>query len=415
LTAGDIARAVRQVLPITLMRCLRLLLAAIPLVLLLLAHEAWQAPAGAEPAPRATAARVAGDAKRTRFVTDIERPLSFSAYVVADPYRVILDLPDVNFQLPAGSGTKGRGLVTGYRFGPIEPGKSRIIMDTKGPVLIDRAFITPAEDGQPARLVVDLIKTDKATFTKLIRSEAKTARAKTMPLPKKGPPTIIIDPGHGGIDPGATSVNGDLEKDIVLAFAQTLKTRLEKSGRYRVLMTREQDEFVTLDDRVAFARAAQADLFMAIHADIVRGASVRGATIYTLSETASDSEAEALASKENMADAVGGLKLTPENGDISSILIGLAQRDSANRSAEFAGRLSREMAKATLMTKKPLRSAGFSVLKSPDVPSVLVELGYLSDPSDAELLNSPSWRERTAKSIARAVDGHFGMSVAGAQ
>lgn len=405
----------RQVLTINLTKVLRLFLAAFPLVLLLLAHEGWQSPASAEPAPRATAARVAGDANRTRFVTDIERPLSFSAYVVADPYRVILDLPDINFQLPAGSGTKGRGLVTGYRFGPIEPGKSRIIMDTKGPVLIDRAFIIPEEDGQPARLVVDLIKTDKATFTKLIRREAKTARAKTMPVPKKGPPTIILDPGHGGIDPGATSVNGELEKDIVLAFAEKLKTRLEKSGRYRVLMTRDQDEFVTLEDRVAFARAAEADLFMAIHADIVRGASVRGATIYTLSETASDAEAEALASKENRADAVGGVRLTAENGDINSILIGLAQRDSANRSAEFAGRLAGEMAKATRMTNKPLRSAGFSVLKSPDVPSVLLELGYLSDPADNELLNSPAWRERTAKAIARAVDGHFGVTVAGAE
>ncbi len=400
---------------IHLTKVLRLFLVAIPLVLLLLAQAGWQSAASAEPAPRATAARVGGDATRTRFVTDIERPLSFSAYVVADPYRVILDLPDVNFQLPAGSGTKGRGLVTGYRFGPIEPGKSRIIMDTKGPVLIERAFIIPEENGQPARVVVDLIKTDKATFTKLIRREAKTARAKTMPVPKKGPPTIIIDPGHGGIDPGATSVNGELEKDIVLAFAQTLKTRLEKSGRYRVLMTRDEDEFVTLEDRVAFARAAEADLFMAVHADIVRGASVRGATIYTLSETASDAEAEALASKENRADAVGGVRLTAENGDINSILIGLAQRDSANRSAEFASRLAGEMAKATVMTKKPLRSAGFSVLKSPDVPSVLVELGYLSDPSDAELLNSPAWRERTAKAIARAVNGHFGVTVAGAE
>ena len=400
---------------IHLTKVLRLFLVAIPLVLLLLAQAGWQSAASAEPAPRATAARVGGDATRTRFVTDIERPLSFSAYVVADPYRVILDLPDVNFQLPAGSGTKGRGLVTGYRFGPIEPGKSRIIMDTKGPVLIERAFIIPEENGQPARVVVDLIKTDKATFTKLIRREAKTARAKTMPVPKKGPPTIIIDPGHGGIDPGATSVNGELEKDIVLAFAQTLKTRLEKSGRYRVLMTRDEDEFVTLEDRVAFARAAEADLFMAVHADIVRGASVRGATIYTLSETASDAEAEALASKENRADAVGGVRLTAENGDINSILIGLAQRDSANRSAEFASRLAGEMAKATVMTKKPLRSAGFSVLKSPDVPSVLVELGYLSDPSDAELLNSPEWRERTAKAMARAVNGHFGVTVAGAE
>jgi N-acetylmuramoyl-L-alanine amidase len=406
---------VRPDLSSKLTKVVRLILAAFPLVLLLLACEGWQSASSAEPAPRASAARVAGDANRTRFVTDIERPLSFSAYVVADPYRVILDLPDVNFQLPAGSGTKGRGLVTGYRFGPIEPGKSRIIMDTKGPVLIDRAFIIPEENGQPARLVVDLIKTDKATFSKLVRREAKTARAKTMPVPKKGPPTIVIDPGHGGIDPGATSVTGELEKNIVLVFAQTLKTRLEKSGRYRVLMTRDEDEFVTLEDRVAFARAAEADLFMAIHADIVRGASVRGATIYTLSETASDAEAEALASKENRADAVGGVKLTAENGDINSILIGLAQRDSANRSAEFASRLAGEMAKATRMTNKPLRSAGFSVLKSPDVPSVLVELGYLSDPADAELLNSPDWRERTAKAIARAVDGHFGLSVAGAE
>lgn len=372
------------------------------------------APATAAEAPRASAARVAGDGQRTRFVADLERPLSFSAYVVANPYRVILDLPDVNFQLPPGAGDKGRGLITGFRFGPLGPGKSRIIMDTKAPVLIDKAFIVPAENGQPARLVVDVVKTDAKTFARLSRNEQQNARAKVIPLPRSGLRTIILDPGHGGADPGATAVTGLFEKDLTLAFALQAKRELEKTGRYRVLLTRERDEFVSLTDRVRFARQAGGDLFIAIHADTVRGASVRGATIYTLSDTASDPEAAALAAKENGVDALGGVKLSDDT-EIGNILVGLAQRDTANKSIAFGKRLANELQDSTELTRAPIRSASFVVLKSPDVPSVLVELGYLSDKADAALLNSEIWRARVAKSFTRAIDSYFATSLAQGQ
>lgn len=390
-----------------MLRCIPIVCWAFAGLLLLLVSAGPLSPAFAE-APKATAARLAGDINRTRFVADLERPVSFSAYVLADPYRVILDLPGVDFQLGPGAGTKGRGLVSAYRFGALEPGKSRIIMDVKGPVLIEKAQIIPPENGQPSRLVVDVVKTSKATFKRLQQREQQTARAKVVAVPKPGPRTIILDPGHGGADPGAIAVDGTQEKEITLAFARALKSALEKTGKYRVLLTRETDVFLSLDDRVDFARNAKADLFLALHADVARGASVRGATIYTLSETASDAEAEALASKENRADVMAGT--LSEEQDINSILLGLAQRDSANNSAAFARRLAVELGKVTKLTPKPIRSAGFRVLRAPDVPSVLLELGFLSDIMDAGLLASPQWRARAAAATARAIHGHFASS-----
>ena len=359
----------------------------------------------------ASAARVAGTPERTRFIADLAHPVSFSAYVVQEPYRVILDLPNVNFQFPQGTGEQGRGLIQSFRFGPLGDGKSRIIMDVKSPVLIEKAFIVPAEEGLPARLVVDVVKTDAKTFARLSRKEQETARAKVLALPGKRQRTIVLDPGHGGRDPGATAVNGAYEKDLALAFALFAKRELEKSGRYRVLLTRDGDEFISLDERVQFARKSEADLFIAIHADTFRGASVRGATIYTLSDEATDPEAEALALKENAVDGPGGMKL-PMDNDIGSILIGLSQRDTSNKSTAFARRLANELEGTTSLTRDPIRGAAFVVLKSPDVPSVLLELGFLSDEADARLIASDAWRQKVAGALSRAVESYFATSLA---
>ena len=359
----------------------------------------------------ASTARVAGTPERTRFIADLAHPVSFSAYVVQEPYRVILDLPNVNFQFPQGTGEQGRGLIQSFRFGPLGDGKSRIIMDVKSPVLIEKAFIIPAEEGLPARLVVDVVKTDAKTFARLSRKEQETARAKVLALPGKRQRTIVLDPGHGGRDPGATAVNGAYEKDLALAFALFAKRELEKSGRYRVLLTRDGDEFISLDERVQFARKSEADLFIAIHADTFRGASVRGATIYTLSDEATDPEAEALALKENAVDGPGGMKL-PMDNDIGSILIGLSQRDTSNKSTAFARRLANELEGTTSLTRDPIRGAAFVVLKSPDVPSVLLELGFLSDEADARLIASDAWRQKVAGALSRAVESYFATSLA---
>ncbi|MFT3986557.1 N-acetylmuramoyl-L-alanine amidase [Aestuariivirga sp.] len=384
----------------------------------------------------ATAARVGGDAHRTRFVADLDKSVGFTAYTLPDPYRVIIDMPDVSFTLPSGSGAKGRGLVTAYRFGQVDDGHSRIVMDTKGPVRIEKSFVVDPQAGQPARIVVDLLPTTEAAFLKSYKKdqhsqtvtpqpeqqaasvpddepvEIPAAKAEAAPQPKDGKKVIVLDPGHGGIDPGAIGVTKLREKDVVLAYAQVLKDTLEKTGHYTVVMTRSDDTFIRLEDRVQIARDNHADLLIALHADLVRGASTRGATIYTLSAKASDAEAEALAQKENRADIIGGMDLATENKDVTDILIDLAQRESKAHALLFAKRAFGEMRGVTSFTGKPTRSAGFVVLKAPDVPSVLVELGYLSSKQDSALLTSDAWRRSVAAAMTRAVDNYFATEVA---
>ena len=414
------------------------------------------ASAHAEPVT-ASAARVAGDDSKTRFVADLSRPVSYSVYVLPDPYRVMIDLPDVSFDLPAGSG-QGLGLVSTYRFGPLGKGRSRIVIDATGPVLIGKSFLVRPEAGQPARLVVDLVKTDEKTFlmahaadqatrpplpsteTVAETDEAaagdgdnmETATSAPLPLPKPGTEphalerpmpakradgrrVIVIDPGHGGIDPGAVGVRRTKEKDVVLAFSRALRDRLQANKNYEVVLTRDSDIFLSLKQRVAIARENQADLFIAVHADTVRGRSVRGATLYTLPEKASDAEAEALAQKENRADIIGGIDLATENQEVADILIELAQRETKNHSIFFAKKAANQLQVVTHMTGKPTRSAGFVVLKAPDVPSILLELGYLSNKADEALLVSPKWQTEVTQAMAKAIDTYFSTELAARQ
>ncbi len=376
----------------------------------------------------ATGTRVGGDENRTRFVADVSKTVNYSVYVLPDPYRVVIDLPDVTFDLPPGIGHKVRGLVSQYRYGLVEKGKSRIVIDTKGPVLIEKSFLVEPQPGQPARLVVDLVTTTEAAFVKSYNSEqAKIQQdiaalsaepvapppGKKILLPnKRGKKIIVLDPGHGGIDPGATSRAGTKEKDVVLSFANVLRKALLGTGKYEVVMTRSDDRFISLKNRVTVARDKNADLFLAIHADTVRGRDARGVTLYTLSDKASDAEAEALAKRENRADIIGGLDLETETEEITDILIDLAQRESKNHAMFFSKKAVTHLKPLTLMTGKPLRSAGFMVLKAPDVPSVLLELGFLSSKSDEKLLTSAAWQAKIAKAFATAIDAYFATEVA---
>ena len=376
-------------------------------------------------------ARLGGDAERTRFVADLSREVEFHVFTLENPYRVIVDMPDVQFQMPAGVGSKGRGLVSAYRYGLIAPGKSRIVIDVKAPIKIAKAFVLKAKGGQPARLVIDLVKTDSGTFKK----EMRAARAKSggsrsakrsAPKPanppavlkradRGGKPLIVIDPGHGGVDPGAVSRSGLREKDVVFAFSKALEAELKKSGRYRTKMTRRIDVYVPLRERVAIARRAGASLFISVHADSVPGRfskTASGATVYTLSEKASDNEAKALAAKENRSDIIAGVDLPAESDEVTNILIDLAQRETKNLSITFADTMVASIKGQTPVRKKARRFAGFRVLKAPDVPSVLVELGYMSNPSDEKRLKSKRWQRKIAKAAAKAVDNYFAKRVA---
>ncbi|HZP69076.1 MAG TPA: N-acetylmuramoyl-L-alanine amidase [Pseudolabrys sp.] len=370
----------------------------------------------------ATDVRIGGDDRQTRFVVDLNRKIDLAAFTLADPYRVVVDLPQVNFKFPAKAGAQSRGLIKAFRFGLIMQGGSRIVLDTKGPVRVEKAFVLDAAEGQPARLVMDLVATDRAAFMRNIslqtRPKHQTA-VKTGEPPVKadddGRPMVVIDPGHGGIDNGTKGSNGELEKDIVLAFSQTLREKLEGGGKYRVAMTRSDDTFVPLAERVKFARTRSAALFISIHADALprKEGLAEGATVYTLSETASDAEAARLAETENRADVIAGVDLTAEPDDVANILVDLAQRETKTFSTQFARTVVDELRTAARLHKHPLKSAGFKVLTAPDVPSVLIELGYMSTKDDLKQLNSPAWRARTAQAVVRAVDAYFTPRVAG--
>jgi N-acetylmuramoyl-L-alanine amidase len=395
------------------------------------AQAAIPSPAAVSNFPIASDARLAGDAKQTRFILDLDKAVQFRAFTLADPYRVVVDLPQISFQLPAGVGLGGRGLVKAYRYGLVMPGGSRIVFDLTGPARIAKSYVLEAANGQPPRLVLEFEEVDRTAFVQSLAPEnrpelrpaiaeanAAAPRADAPAAPPSPPdkrPVIVIDPGHGGVDNGTQAGGGDImEKNLVLGFGLALRDRIEKSGKYRVVMTRTDDTFVPLGDRVKIARSESAALFVSIHADALRRGEgdAQGATIYTLSDKATDSEAERLADTENKSDAIGGVSLADEPTEVADILIDLVQRETKTFSNRFARILMGEMKNTVRMHKHPLKSAGFRVLKAPDVPSVLVELGYVSNKADLEHLVSENWRSRTVGSMAQAIDAFLSKRLA---
>jgi N-acetylmuramoyl-L-alanine amidase len=386
------------------------------------AAEGPPAPAStADSFPVATDARLGGDESQTRFAMDLSRKIDLHAFTLADPYRIVLDIPQVTFHLPPKTGESGHGLITAFRFGLVMQGGSRVVFDLAKPARIERASVIDAVDGAPARLVLELAATDRESFLRRIELDGRLTRPDLPRANNPGAvsgdprPLVAIDPGHGGIDTGTKGPNGELEKDIVLKFAERLRECIEKAGKYRVLMTRTDDTFVPLAERVHIARNAGASLFVSIHADWLsrREGDAQGASVYTLSDTASDSEAAQLAEKENRADIIAGVNLKAEPDDVAGILLDLAERETKGFSLQFAHKLLGELKGATRLHKTPLKSAGFRVLRAPDVPSVLVELGYVSNRADLQSLLSETWRNRTAETIAQAVDAYFATHVAG--
>ena len=376
----------------------------------------------AESLPIATDVRVGGDDKQTRFVVDLTQKVDVAAFALGNPYRVVIDLPQVTFKLPAKTGEQGRGLVKAFRYGLIMQGGSRIVLDTKGPVRIDKSFVLEASVGQPARLVIDMSATDRDSFQRTASLETHSSRGSAVKPSEVAPkatgdqrPLVVLDPGHGGIDNGAKAASGEFEKAVVLQFALTLRSKLESSGKYRVAMTRSDDTFIPLTERVRFARSQGAALFVSIHADAIPRSEgqAEGATVYTLSENASDSEAARLAEAENRADVIAGVDLTAEPDDIANILVDLAQRETKTYSAQFARTLVGELKATARLHKNPVKAAGFKVLTAPDVPSVLVELGYMSTKDDLKLLTSTAWQAKTAAALAQAVEVFFAQRLAG--
>lgn len=387
----------------------------------------------AENFPIASDVRVAGDDKQTRFILDLDRKIDARAFVLDNPYRVVVDIPQVTFNLPAGTGTAGRGLIRAFRYGLVMPGGSRVVFDLTGPARIEKAYVLDAANGQPPRVIVELAAVERSAFKAshpggerpplrpaiVADASGTTVETTAAAIPAKAAdprPVIVIDPGHGGVDNGTQAPSGESEKSLVLDFAKALRDRIEKGGKFRVVMTRDDDTFIPLGDRVKIARVNMAALFVSIHADALpkREGDAQGATVYTLSDKASDAEAEKLAEAENKADAIAGVNLTEEPAEVADILIELTQRETRTFSNRFARTLVNEMKSVARMHKNPLKSAGFKVLKAHDVPSVLVELGYVSNKDDLQHLVSENWRSRTVGSVAQAVDAFLGKRVVSA-
>jgi N-acetylmuramoyl-L-alanine amidase len=358
---------------------------------------------------------------KLRVVLETDAKLPVSAFELADPYRIVVDLPDVTWRIDPADGERATGFISGYRFGLFVPGKSRLVFDLKQPALVDKAFHIPPTGGRPWRLVIDIKAVAGTVFAARAAKpppapeQSSGARAAVFVPPPRPKPegaqrkrVVVLDPGHGGIDPGALSRGrGVREKDITLAMARQLRDELVRRGRYHVVLTRDHDIFIRLRERISMARAAGADVFISLHADSIRNRKVRGASVYTLSERASDREAADLAAKENKSDVIAGVDLTGESAEVTNILIDLAQRETMNHSAEFARILVHEMSRNTKFLRKSHRFAGFAVLKAPDVPSVLVEMGYLSNSRDVSQLTSRTYRAGLAAAIADGVDGYF--------
>lgn len=364
----------------------------------------------------ASDSRIVGGEDVTDFSLKLSKGVTVEVFTLANPYRVIVDMPDVAFELPEGAGRKGEGLVKTFRYGLFAARKARIVIDTLSPVAIERADMVSV-GGTAVRLQLRLRAIDAATFG-YGTGASRTASPKTKPSltpfkPKSSRPVIVIDPGHGGIDPGTLSANNVYEKDVVLAVAKVLRKELVARGGFQVEMTRTKDVFVKLSERLAFSEKKGADLFISLHADALADQRyvkrVRGATVYTLSERASDEAARKAAEKENNADAIAGLPTFKEEnvGEVRDILIDLVKRETANFSADFSNALVKRMGESVRLSRKPQRSAAFKVLRQTGTPSVLVELGYLSNSEDEKSLTSDSWRKKMAKAIANAVETYF--------
>lgn len=347
----------------------------------------------------------------TRVVLDLSGPTRYRAFALSQPHRIVVDMPPMTARVAA-SGHAGVGLVLGYRFARFSASASRLVLDVAAPARIERSFLLPPEGGLGHRLVIDLRRSTAAAPAPGRPAAAAAAPAPRTPLPtaRPGPRrlrTIAVDAGHGGADPGAIGANGVYEKDLTLPYARALKRALEAVPGYRVVLTRDRDEYIPLRRRIAIAREAGAELFVSLHADSLKNRATRGASVYTLSETASDKEAAALAAKENRSDIIAGVNLNRQNDEVTSILIDLTQRETKNRSARYANLLLAEIRKSARVLKRSHRFAGFAVLKAPDVPSVLVELGYLSNHDEARFLASASGRRTLVAAIVRATRAYF--------
>ncbi|MBR1778734.1 MAG: N-acetylmuramoyl-L-alanine amidase [Alphaproteobacteria bacterium] len=348
-----------------------------------------------------------------RVVIDLSEKVDFKIFPLTNPDRIVIDLPATTFGVKESALPKADYL-NKLRLGKTDSQAGRVVLELNRGAIIKKSFILAPQSGFQWRLVVDLELMAKTDGLKQVTQEwydnsvaEEKKPAKQTEEQSKVKPLIVLDPGHGGKDPGAIGVSGVYEKHLTLAMAKQLKALLEQTGRYRVKLTRDTDIFIALYARRRYARSVNADLFISLHADSIRKPETRGLSVYTLSETASDKEAEKLAESENKVDLIAGIDLSGETQEVTDILIDLARRETNNHSSYFAEKLMTEIRKEITVLPNSHRFAGFAVLKSPDVPSVLIEMGYLSNKEEEKLLRQASYREKLAKATVHAIDSYF--------
>lgn len=338
----------------------------------------------------------------------ISQPVPWRVRLLDGPPRLILDVREVDWA-PVGQLAETAPQVTDLRAGIFRAGWSRLVLQLAGPMLVDRAAMeTGTAAGAVIRLaLVPATPADFAAAAALPEPAEWTlpeaADLPAVPPPRTGPVVVVIDPGHGGIDPGAER-DGLKEADLMLGFARELKELLLRDGRFQVVMTREEDVFVPLETRISIARAAGADVFLSLHADALAEGEAQGATIYTLSDEATDEASAALAERHDRDDLLAGVDLSAQDDVVASLLMDMARTETAPRTERLARALEAAITAADLrMHRHPLQQAGFSVLKSPDIPSVLLELGFLSSARDMKRLGDKVWRAKMAQALLQAL------------
>ena len=362
----------------------------------------------------AFAARVVGDKNRTRLFIDFDRKVTHKVLYLENPNRVVIDLPETVFNFGGDHQDRIRGLVSDIRQGAIAPGRSRVVLMTNAPAEIEKSDVSPLGSDGRHRLTFDLIRTDAESYRAAVFLQAgqfgisgnvaykgdRISRGKRRNGSKF---VVVIDPGHGGIDGGAEGEGGSTEKSVTLAFTLALKKQLERDNRVDVVSTRDSDIFVSLDERVAIARRSEADLMISVHADSLRQRHIRGATIYTLSAEGSDELSRTIAEKENRADLFAGLALPETSEDVTNILIDLTRRETKLFSGQFAEVLVGQLKNRIRLIKNPVRAANFHVLRAHGIPSVLLELGYMSNAEDEHQMKDRQWQERAAMIVKTAI------------
>jgi N-acetylmuramoyl-L-alanine amidase len=444
--------------PSSVLRALGALLLCLPLAAPVLAQgdAAPAAPQAAQVAPdrepdpqtgQVTGVRVSATVDRARLIVDLSRTTEFAIATLADPPRIAIDVRMPGVAVLAPPPVAGEGLVTGYAISQFDVDRVRTLLDLSGPAQVQQAYVLDAVADQPARLVVDIIPDTAEAFATraaahLAASQAvqvsedqsadqaagasSDADAAAVPLPELGlrssvpaaappatvstsdvRPLVIIDPGHGGIDNGATAPNGVREKNIVLAYAKQLQDLLISSGRFDVALTREDDIYLRLEERVAMARQNKADLFISLHADSFQQPEIRGASVYTRDERATDVLDKVLAESENKRDIIAGFAMPEMTPQVVDILVDLMRREMRRQSYLAAEAIVHQLEPSVTLRRFPVRQADFFVLQAPDVPSVLVELGFLSNAADIQNLLTDGWRDRVVDALARGIAHYF--------